>query len=237
MKNQYFADINDYRKYGLLRILADGGKLKTTVCWMLTPNDERTDGRFTSYLDASETWSHYDPELFGILQSCITQQNKRTVHSAEAKQIIPAATYFPKILPDNPDQRRQYFAEFRVCAAEHDLVFFDPDNGIEVRSVPYGSRHSCKYIYWSELADTFAQGQSLLIYQHYVRVKRDIFVQQLVGGIFEKMPTALVFTFSTAHVLFLLVSQNKHEEYLTEKFAVIAAKWGSQIRAEKYQRA
>jgi len=33
MKNQYFGDINDYRKYGLLRTLT-GGQIKTAVCWM-----------------------------------------------------------------------------------------------------------------------------------------------------------------------------------------------------------
>ena len=43
MKNQYFGDINDYRKYGLIRLLADGGKIKAGVCWMLTPDDTRTD--------------------------------------------------------------------------------------------------------------------------------------------------------------------------------------------------
>ena len=35
MKNQYFGDINDYRKYGLLRILTNGGEVDTAVCWML----------------------------------------------------------------------------------------------------------------------------------------------------------------------------------------------------------
>jgi hypothetical protein len=37
MKDQYFADINDYRKYGLLRILGEG--LRVGVCWMLTKPD------------------------------------------------------------------------------------------------------------------------------------------------------------------------------------------------------
>jgi len=36
MKNQYFGDINDYRKYGLLRCFAEAG-LNIGVCWMLTP--------------------------------------------------------------------------------------------------------------------------------------------------------------------------------------------------------
>jgi hypothetical protein len=35
VKNQYFGDVNDYRKYGLLRVLTNGGEIKTFVCWML----------------------------------------------------------------------------------------------------------------------------------------------------------------------------------------------------------
>jgi hypothetical protein len=44
MKNQYFGDENDYKKYGLLRMLAGEVKMKTAVCWMLTPDVEVGDG-------------------------------------------------------------------------------------------------------------------------------------------------------------------------------------------------
>jgi hypothetical protein len=44
VKNQYFGDISDYRKYDLLRALAVVGGLKIGVAWMLTPEDGRTDG-------------------------------------------------------------------------------------------------------------------------------------------------------------------------------------------------
>jgi hypothetical protein len=44
MKNQYFGDINDYRKYGLLRGLSNRGEIRTAVCWMLTTDDGRGDG-------------------------------------------------------------------------------------------------------------------------------------------------------------------------------------------------
>lgn len=46
MKNQYVADINDYHKYGLLRILSGYGAIATGICWMLTTPDERSDGKF-----------------------------------------------------------------------------------------------------------------------------------------------------------------------------------------------
>jgi hypothetical protein len=44
MKNQYFGDINDYRKYGLLRMLQSSGGGRLLVAWMLTPDDGSRDG-------------------------------------------------------------------------------------------------------------------------------------------------------------------------------------------------
>jgi hypothetical protein len=39
MKNQYFGDINDFRKYGLLNVIANVTKQRIGVCWMLTEDD------------------------------------------------------------------------------------------------------------------------------------------------------------------------------------------------------
>ena len=71
MKNQYFGDINDYRKYGLIRILSDGGIIRTGICWMLTPDDTRTDGKFTEYLAKSEEYKKFDPDLYDFLGQCL----------------------------------------------------------------------------------------------------------------------------------------------------------------------
>jgi hypothetical protein len=44
MKDQYFGDINDYRKYGLLRAIQSRGTGRLLVAWMLTPADGGRDG-------------------------------------------------------------------------------------------------------------------------------------------------------------------------------------------------
>ena len=50
VKDQYFGDVNDFRKYGLLRVLAGSDRLRLGVCWMLTAPDGRTNGEFLAYL-------------------------------------------------------------------------------------------------------------------------------------------------------------------------------------------
>jgi hypothetical protein len=64
MKNQYFGDVNDFRKYGLLRRLVLPNHLKLGVCWMLTPSDGRTDGKFLSYLQHPQRFQQCDPDLY-----------------------------------------------------------------------------------------------------------------------------------------------------------------------------
>lgn len=56
MKNQYFGDINDYRKYGLRRAILDSTRLQMLVAWMLTPDDGSTDGNFITYLEKPDKW-------------------------------------------------------------------------------------------------------------------------------------------------------------------------------------
>ena len=45
MKNQYSGDINDCLKHGLLRVIARKTCLAVAVCWMLTEDDGRMDGK------------------------------------------------------------------------------------------------------------------------------------------------------------------------------------------------
>src|SRR5512138_3665052 len=66
MKNQYFGDISDYRKYGLLRALLSQGVPSLLVAWMLTPDDASRDGARRSYLD-DQRWETLDRPLFQAL--------------------------------------------------------------------------------------------------------------------------------------------------------------------------
>jgi hypothetical protein len=71
LKNQYFGDINDYRKYGLLRLLAGVGGLRIGVAWMLTPDDGCSDGGKTGYVKHPEQWRESDPALFRFLAKAV----------------------------------------------------------------------------------------------------------------------------------------------------------------------
>ena len=138
MKNQYFGDVNDFRKYGLLRILMDNGKLNTGICWMLTPDDSRSDGKFTKYLDHPEKWRKYDPDLFDFLEGCIKVDQIRDVNRLRNSSILPSSKFYSEILFDAIDKQDLYFGEMLRRFKNMDLIFFDPDNGMEIKSKKRG---------------------------------------------------------------------------------------------------
>ena len=215
MKNQYFADINDYLKYGILRAIANS-KLKICLCWMLTEEDNRNDGGKIQYLQDSDKWRKYDPALFDVMKWSI-ENNKRSIDVAEKKCLIPDATYHPTLLTDDRDEREQYFKELTDISAASDLIFFDADNGMEVKSVKKGNKNSSKYLYWDEV-ERFADTHSILVFQYFPHQKRKEFVerisQRLKAVSYSTSVTALI----TSHVGFFLVQHSLHEGRLKEAF-------------------
>lgn len=230
MKNQYFGDINDYKKYGLLRCLSESTNLTVAVAWMLTPDDSSTDGKFIRYLNEPKKWRHNDPELFDRLNSVFNKDKKRHVGLAKKFNFIPAAKYFDKLVPDDATQRSSWFKKLLTFTEQSDLVFLDPDNGLEVKSRPYGKSKSSKYLYWEELEALWGMGKSLLVYQHFAREKRPAFIQRMLSVLHKRTPSSLVCAFSTANVVFLLALQPEHQKYYKAIRQSVNQRWGKEIK-------
>ena len=192
MKDQYFGDINDYRKYGLLRSLQSSTKLNLLVAWMLTPDDGRRDGELRDYLQQPHRWKHFDPELYSALVSLLGQTRGRSVSLLESANLIPRAAFFSALVPDERRARNQWRADLASAASGADLVFLDPDNGLEVASKPIGRKGSSKYLAWQEVDILWSAGRSLLIYQHFPRKTRDAFVTQTLATLRARTEQLLV---------------------------------------------
>lgn len=210
MKNQYFGDINDYRKYGLLRAISSASEARILVAWMLTPDDGRTDGKFTSYLGNHAQWAAHDPALFHWLHKNITPANIRAIEHFERADLLPKTEFFSKIVPDRKLERSTWFKELKIAAARSDLVFLDPDNGIEVRSKPCGVKGSSKYVMLDEIRALWKDGKSLLIYQHFIRENRFKFASRMVALLESITPGSSVKAYRTANVIFVAAIQPAH---------------------------
>lgn len=229
MKHQYFGDINDYRKFGLLRLLANVGGLKLGISWMLTPPDGRPDGGKIGYLDQPRHWRVHDPDLFDHLASTLQGGGERHVGALEANNLIPGARYHSEILEDGVAARAAYMKAMLERFEGLDIVFFDPDNGLEVKSCPPGRKGSSKFLACREAAATFATGASLVVFQHYCRVERGAYARQQVQRLADSTGAKDIITVSTAHVLFLLVLHPGHVLAAHRALEALDMRWPGQF--------
>ena len=228
MKNQYYADVNDYRKYGLLRGLVRDRELTLGVAWMLTPDDSGPDGRFTDYAADPTRWREYDPPLFDHLADALSR-NARNVTEFETSGLLPDASFFRDVVPDDHHMRVAFSDRLTSTLQGNDLVFLDPDNGIEVSSKPAGRKGSRKFVLWRELHRLFEVGTSLLIYQHYPRKPRQQFHIDLCDEFMTRLGCSGVSIIATSNVAFILAAHERHQGILESNAAALEEEWPGQL--------
>lgn len=229
MKNQYFGDVNDYRKYGLIRVLTQHGALSSMICWMLTEDDDRTDGGKLDYLLKPDTWRCYDEELFDAIREAVVVDDERSVRVAKEKNIIPGADYYETVLTDDKIERKAYFAQFLEKAQCKDFSFFDPDNSIEISSIPFGRKNSSKYFYWKELERIHEKDISVLVYQHFPHEKRDAFIARMVTELKDRTAFDEVISFRTPNVVFFLLASIQHLDVFDAAIHKLVNQWGDKF--------
>jgi hypothetical protein len=233
MKNQYFGDINDYFKYGLLRLITKNTNLKIGVCWMLTENDteqKQNDGNKTKYL-LKPNWRCHDPALFDFLKSCV-DDNNRNVIQIESSQMLPSCKFHEEILKDDKESRQQYFANLKNNMKDCDLLFFDPDNGMQIPSTHCGNKGSSKFLYWNEAKELFDfdLGHSLIIFQHHRRVEYKSFVDSLINESIKNTGIRPQFFYRTKYSTLFLIAQKKHITDFQKVDNIIKNTWQDKIK-------
>jgi hypothetical protein len=154
MQNRYTGDIGDYMKLGILRALSGGYRLG--VAWWLFPDeDHNKDGRHISYLRQPLRWRQLDPQLFDALEEIVTS-GRRYVRSLETANLLPSAVFASTPIPSDPtlrrrQVRRQWFTTVQRTLERADLVFVDPDNGLEPNGYRQESAKAGKSILLTEI--------------------------------------------------------------------------------------
>ncbi len=173
MQDRYVGDAGDYAKYALLKALATGeDALALGILWYLFPDEGHNgDGRHTSYLQRPDL-ALRDPEVHAALAALVAH-GRRSVAAVEKERILPAATrYFSACVAahgrpsERAEHRAAWFAQGLRKMAAAEIVFFDPDNGIETPALDKRGMKAGKYAFWSEIEAAWAAGKSLVVYNH-----------------------------------------------------------------------
>lgn len=179
VRHNFVNDIGDYAKYALLRALcaSDQAPIRLGVLWYLTDHVEQNgDGRKRSHL-SQDGWESLDPGLLAAMRQIESQlhsQDELDVNLIEVSGILPAGTaFFSEPVPQvqgtaqqRVSQRAAWFEHGRKAVAGCHLVFLDPDNGLEVRSVPITSPLASKYATVAEIVSLLDDGATVVLYQH-----------------------------------------------------------------------
>ena len=181
MQDRYTGDIGDFSKLGILRVL-QAADLSIGLNWYLTPDETHNDdGRHVNYLQ-QDAFRSCDESLWLELKS-IVETKQRKVQYLENDRILKA-TYFSKRLDftgkkklERNEFRTVWYHESLARLAGKDIVCVDPDNGLIVPSAA-GRPKENKYVLHNELAGYYAQGSSVIYYQHKARRKDEFYIRQ-----------------------------------------------------------
>ena len=163
------------------------------VVWYLTPDESKSrDGRQTRYLGLDEKkrrqFAECDEELYLALGNIVGART-RGVKAVQQSAILPEGTiYYNKPLDLRgvkkgrgetlQQAREQARAEWNALALEEtkdcEIVFLDPDNGLETTSVDAAALRGVKYAYYDELKSYLDREQSVVVYHHLNRGSKAI---------------------------------------------------------------
>ena len=248
MKNQYFGDVNDFRKYGLLRLLTGcidsqnnnkESALTLGVCWMLTLDDNSTHGNRTEYLQLPlpNIYSNLDYKLFRYLKmiDIITGNNRHIQNASNQNCLLSTSNFYSPYVPSDRKGRTKYFNNFLAQCTKCDLLFYDPDNGLNVMSHHYGTMYSPKYLYWCELSASYACDHSILLYQHFGMPPggRELFIKNISANLKSSIGIDEIYSFRSAHVVFFLLPQLRHKYVFEEQIEYLREKWSSTQEIKK----
>lgn len=176
MKNQYFGDVGDFGKYGLLTALSSN-EIKLGVNWYLTQDDEKSDGKFVDYLSKQE-FKICDDELHSFLHSCIHSSSRNVSEISKFKRFEEVAFHDDLLHMEDIGalsesgrnkrdfRRKKWFGQSLENLSNCDLIFCDPDNGIETKSLSKHGKDSVKYVFVKEIQTMIDNGFSVVVYNH-----------------------------------------------------------------------
>lgn len=227
MQDRYAGDIGDYIKLSVLRTLGKDRALG--VAWWLTPNEEgNEDGRYTIYLDRISDWRGFDSQVFDKLGA--VARGNRSVRALQATGLL-SARYADERLDSRAarrgargEQRSAWFERVLSTVEECNLVFVDPDNGIEPESFDVEAPRSNKSVRLHELCALGRDGRTLLVYHHQTRragghLQEIDYLHERLRGCSGLQPNGALRARPWSARLFLLINGSKAAEEAMKTFA------------------
>ena len=223
MQNQYVGDIGDFGKFFLLRNIIPNG-YKLGVNWYLVANEKHRaekDGKYIDYLkNENSELKKTDVDLFEGLKNVL--KNGREVLNLEKQKLVYNTTYFNSLV-EIKNKRVEWFNDSLKSLEKVEIIFCDPDNGIEIKSCKQSNPRAVKFILKAEILNYYKSGKSLIIYQHATRqgdlqTQKNNRVSELIQllGIEKELIDVVYFGKGTGRFYFI-IQQKKHSKEIKNR--------------------
>ncbi len=180
MQDKYAGDVGDFGKFSLLRSLFASDRNKIGIIWYKFPNEgHNNDGLHVGYLE-NHRYKVCDQELVEKLSHVVSVD--RSIAKLESQHLLPENTvYYSSELnyhllhpgqtmaakATRREKRLQWIKKAIASVGECNIVFLDPDNGLEIQAIPNIHQvRSGKYAYYSEVEQLFKNKDACVIYHH-----------------------------------------------------------------------
>ena len=219
MQDRFVGDIGDFGKYGLLRAL--------TGLWPpLPPKDRLSLGvvwyyreeKGLDYLRKSDEYRACDEELFPQLGK-IVAGSTRTIAQIEESGILGSETsFYSTPVPPGKNQRESWLSVALKLTNGNDIVFIDPDNGIQ-----FNEKMSSKHARISEVKQFPIHEQTIIIYQSFWRQKQDeqmmAWAEEIHLVLQTEEPPKIVRFGSRNPRAFIILPAARHAKLIDERLA------------------
>lgn len=163
------GDIGDFGKYGLLNEIFNqsNGHIRLGVNWYkATKEENNNDGKHIDYLENTlkdrSSYIQCFPELYDKLKY-IVQNGKRCLSEIEDNQILPENTvFYSRPIPYSASnynkrelERIHWFNRSVTDLINTDIIFVDPDNGIESDTAKKTKTNAIKYVFKDEIKEYY----------------------------------------------------------------------------------
>ena len=181
MQDKYVGDVGDFGKFLILRQVQRlaGRQLCLGVNWytVTLPEPGSKDGRHVEYQDDrrddAPRFMVCDPELRHAL-SRLVGENRRRISDLERANILSgSALYFSDSIPYGAfpldlriEQRTRWFEKSRKSLQAAQVVFLNPDNGVQTSKIKKTQTRSVKYAFADEIKGYFEDGKMVIVYNH-----------------------------------------------------------------------
>jgi hypothetical protein len=223
MQDRWAGGIGDFGKLALLRQLMEGRRL--AICWYLTSADKREEyqRRHFEYLNRPAQFRHLAPEIFDALKEIAGngRGDERRIEALQGSGLLNGALFHNKEVPKRASQRGTWAKELMASIGDADLVFLDPDNGLQ------GRRVTPKHVALTELAALRRKDRALVFVQRHSGRQAEVnyVVQQLQSlGCYR----IELIRFRLVSSRFIVVAD--HDNGMSERIALFARKWGDWVQ-------